>query len=317
MTHSIVPVVSAALAAEMDQWAALLRESVALSFAVAQSNAAGPRQGSPYALEVEELSADTRFPDGPLELVTLDTLRYLGGASRHCLAIADLLTTREAVISLMPLLRAQLETYGRIAWFLAPDMEDKVEDREEKRYTRVTPQMRVARHHMEYLATICHRRYSASRRGDSRSRQNEIKLDRENVRRKLLALFPDAQVEWRCPGDEFEWKCCGHAYCGLGEATTLFSRLVRTGDRGNYDSLSDLAHPSLITIQQLTGSTDVGNHLRYEWHIDRGSIARQVWSSGALHCTATKLVAAWLGQPIDAVDEFLDRFEAACPHDAE
>lgn len=69
------------------------------------------------------------MPEGVLERVAVDSLGYSSTAGRHCLAISKLLAAREVFVSLMPLLRAHLETYGRIAWFLERSFDpDSVRD---------------------------------------------------------------------------------------------------------------------------------------------------------------------------------------------
>lgn len=243
------------------------------------------------------------MPDGVLELVARDTLGYLSAAGRHCLAVSKLLAGREVFVSLMPLLRAQLETYGRIAWFLEPADAGGL---------RILPHRRVARHHVDVLASLCRRRYSAARRGDPRGAVNELKRDRDGVRNQTLELFPDAQLAWSEPGDEDAWRCGDDGYLGLGGGSVLFDRVVLSTARGHYDSLSDFTHPSIVTIRQMTRANERDGYISYDWHVEPGDVARQVWNCGAMHAQATKLIASWLGAPgIDGVDDFLERLAAA------
>ena len=93
---------------------------------------------------------------------------------------------------------------------------------------------------MDVLASLCRRRYSASRRRDPQGAVNELKRNRDDGRNQTLELFPDAQLSWSEPGDEDEWRCGGDVYLGLGGGTALFDRVVLAQAPGHYDSLSDV-----------------------------------------------------------------------------
>jgi hypothetical protein len=100
--------VSDELAELMNAWSSLIEEVVRLGAAVGRSNAHGPAIGSQYASEIDELRrSHPDMPEGPLQLLTLDSLGYLSAAGRHCLAVSKLLAAREVFVSLLPLLRAQ------------------------------------------------------------------------------------------------------------------------------------------------------------------------------------------------------------------
>jgi hypothetical protein len=287
----------------MDDWASLLRAVALLGAEVGRANSSGPRLGSPLAIQVNELLTHPTLPQGALELVTRDSLGYLSMAGRHCLAVSRLLAGREAFVSLLPLLRAQLEIYGRIAWFLEPA---------DGAANRILPHRRVARHHMDILASLCRRRYSASRRGDPASAVKPLKRERDAARRQTLELFPSAQLDWSKPGDEDQWHCGDDDYLGLGGGADLFNRVMSAQARGHYDSLSDFAHPSIITARQLTRANEQNGYISYDWHVDIKDVARQVWNCGAMHAQATKLAASWLGLPIiDELDGYLDQLAIA------
>lgn len=291
------------LAKLLDEWASLIEIIVRPGAAVGRANAVGPRLGSPLATGVDYLRTHSTIPEGALELVARDSLGYLSMAGRHCLAVSRLLAGREIFVSLMPLLRAQLETYGRIAWFLEPADEAG---------NRILPYRRVARHHMDVLASLCRRRYSASRRGDRASVVKLLKQERDAARRRTLELFPTAQLDWSEPGDEGQWHCGDDDYLGLGGGAALFNRVVEAKANGHYDSLSDLTHPSIITARQLTRENQQNGYVSYDWHLDIEDVARQVWNCGAMHAQATKLVAIWLGRPvIDELDGYLDQLAVA------
>ena len=287
----------------MSTWSSLIEEIVHVAAAVGQSNARGPKRGSPYASEVDEIRAHATIPDGALQQVAQDSLGYLSAAGRHCLAISKLLAAHEVFVSLLPLLRAQLETYGRIAWFLEPfDAEGGP----------VRPSRRVARHHMDALASLCRRRFSASKRRASADSIRELKRARNDLRNRMLELFPGAQLTWSNPGDELDWRCDGDGFQGLGDGAAIFDRVVRARAQGHYDSLSDFSHPSLVTIRALMVRRETDDYVTFDWRIDPGEVAIQAWNCGAMHAQATKLIAEWFGLPlIDEIDELLDRFAAA------
>ncbi len=292
------------LADLMDGWSSRIDEVVRLGATVGQSNAWGPRDDSPYASEIDEIRGHhPTMPEGALHLVALDSLRYLSAAGRHCLAVSRLLATREAFVSMLPLLRAQLETYGRIAWFLEPT--DAAGD-------RILPNRRVARHHMDVLASLCRRRYSASKRRAPTPVVKEFKRARDEMRSQTLELFPDAELAWCAPGDEEKWRCGDDGYLGLGGGAALFDRVILARAPGHYDSLSDFTHPSLITIREMTLASQIDGYISYDWRIEPSEVALQVWNCGAMNAQATKLIAEWLGLPIiDEIDDLLDRLAAA------
>jgi hypothetical protein len=291
------------LAQLMDDWASRIKVVALLAAEVGRANASGPRLGSPLATQADELLSHPTMPEGALELVTRDSLGYLSMAGRHCLAVARLLAGREAFVSLMPLLRAQLEIYGRIAWFLEPA---------DGAANRILPSRRVARHHMDVLASLCRRRYSASRRGDPASAVKPLKRERDAVRHQILVLFPSAQLDWSEPGDEDHWHCGDDDYLGLGGGAVLFNRVMEAQAKGHYDSLSDFAHPSITTTRQLTRANQHNGYISHDWHVDIKDVGRQVWNCGAMHAQATKLAASWLGLPmIDELDGYLDQLAIA------
>ncbi len=297
------PRASADVAKAMDEWAALLRDGVLLSEGIGESNAVGPRPGSPYADEIGELEAtDPGFPAGVLEMVTRDALRYLLAGGRHCCAMAHLLERREVFLSLAPLIRAQLEIYGRLGWFLANTYPDG---------QRVPGRARVARHHMDVLASLCFRRYSASKRRAPKAAVRKLTAARDGLRGGILTMFPEAHLDWAGPKDELKWSCGGQEYLSLGDGIATFQRVAIPSVRGAYDGLSDLAHPSLVTIAQLAVERDIDEVTHTSLQIERDDIARLVSSAAVFHCRASMLVASWMGVPTNPIDDFLDRIKAS------
>lgn len=182
------------LADRMDAWASLLNDIVEVGVRVGTSNAAGrPTPGSPYAPGFKSWKHTPRCQQIGSSWLHTTQLAYLSAAGRHCLAVCGLLASHEVFLSLLPLLRAQLETYGRIAWFLEPGGENGA---------YISPSRRVARHHMDILASACRERFSAKRRKSTRSKVQEYKRDRDAFRDDILQLFPDAQLVLFSPPDE-------------------------------------------------------------------------------------------------------------------
>lgn len=291
------------LATDMDEWARLLRQGIGHSMAVTRSMGGQPVDESQFACEIADLaSSHSQWPDGVLQAVALAAGKYLAAIGRHGFAIADLLESREVVISILPLVRAQLEMAGRVGWFLEPaDLEGN----------RILPEARAARHHMDYLASLCFRRYSSSKRRESKTDQKNIKAWRDGVRDQLNTRFPESDTSWSQPGDEVDWLVGGELYASLGTGIDTFRRVALESARGIYDALSDYAHPSLVTIDDLTTVAKTETLREFPWVVHRESIRLQVLASSSLIYRTAVMLASYLGQRLDDLEEWMDEVEAS------
>lgn len=180
--------------------------------------------------------------------------RYMSSIGQHLVAVADLLATGRVTVSLWPLVRAELEVAGRIAWLLEPDNDEGP----------VMPDARVARALMEELFSWCQWRYTASR-GKRRIDETRAKSGRDRCRKNLETSFPDCAIHWNRPGDEKDWFVAGEAFEPLGNAAGRFLAVLGDDTRGVYDLLSSFSHPSILSLARQTKGIEVEGvtHLVY------------------------------------------------------
>lgn len=204
---------------------------------------------------------------------------------QHVLAISALFESNQVVLSLWPLIRAELEIGGRVGWLLDPGTTT----------SPVSAAHRVARCQMEFLGTLCRERFTASHM-KIRGRERESKTIRDRLRADLLQVFPDAQTDWSKPGDEASWVVIGETYAGLGTAAKQFAGSLMGDPSGLYDVLSDYSHPSLIRLRTQSSMVDGGEgfgELRYA--LSRDQLEWQARVTCVIFYKAAHLVVGYFG----------------------
>ncbi|WP_409430093.1 hypothetical protein ACJEIK_18265 [Mycobacterium sp. SMC-16] len=279
------PVVSERLGEEMNSWAVHMRAIVTAWQQVGSQARGALALDSPFSRDRLDFRAS--HPDAPqnIEAASLYTGEYVSAIGQYVLAIAALFETNQAVLSVWPLIRAELEIAGRIAWLLAPGSSESV----------VSSTLRIARFQMEFLATLCRERFTASQM-KNRGRERESKTIRDRLRADLMQVFPDAQTDWSEPGDERSWDVGGVKYVGLGHATKLFAESCMGDDRGLYDVLSDYSHPSLFRLRAQSSMVDTGQGfqaLMYE--VPPGMLEWQARIACTIFYKSAHLVAGYFG----------------------
>lgn len=197
---------------------ALSTQSTALTAAWAgMARRLGAPAGSTAPVSYDERALFESHPDAPAGIVQAagrSGAQYVDAAGQHVQAIGALLDARQVTLSIWPIVRAELETAGRVAWLLEPNTET----------TTVSVSQRVARVMMEGLASACRSRYTAKRMRGMGQRERDLKQARDRIRDDLVHLFPTARTEWTEPGQEQEWLVDGESYLALGAGAELFCR---------------------------------------------------------------------------------------------
>lgn len=138
-------------------------------------------------------------------------------------------------LTIWPLVRAELEYAGRVAWLLEPLRDSDAGSR------------RVARALLEQLSSLQREKYTASKH--SKPLEKKRKREREALLGSIKSLFPDdVHTPLKSPEDIAEWKIGGQTMLTLGKANDFFVSLNFTSNKAMYDTLSDYSHPSVTAL---------------------------------------------------------------------
>lgn len=217
-----------------------LCESLVVSWQqIGQQAFAGAPPEAPLSLDADDARRSLSLPDRPknLEYAAGNISGELVGAISLLLqAVATQLRARPLVsLTIWPLVRAELEYAGRVAWLLEPLEGSNAGAR------------RVARALLEQLSSLQRERFTAGKHSKTLAKQ--LKQDRDAALAAIESLFPgDVHTPLESPKQIEEWKIRGEPMLSLGKATDLFVSLhVKTG-KGLYDTLSDYSHPSVMAL---------------------------------------------------------------------
>lgn len=209
---------------------------VAAWLEVARQAGAGPRPDSAAALDAAE--AKRELPAG------VPNAEHAAGymAGRMVDAIALLLQSlgtqlrAEPMVPLAvwPLVRAELEYAGRVAWLLEP-------------LTGSAPAARrVARAMLEHASALQREKYTASKHSGPLAKT--YKRNRDELLRRIGVLFSEVHTPLETPDQIGDWRIGGETMIGLGKASDLFLSQNFTKGSGVYDILSDRSHPSVMSL---------------------------------------------------------------------
>lgn len=260
---------------------------------------------APISLEATVAARNNpAWPDGVVHVAGSAAAQYVAALGQHVLGLAELLSSRQVILSGWPIVRAQLELAGRVGWLLETGTADG---------KRVTGEARVARSHMEALAALCRRRFSLGVMKAKRSTIKQVKSERDVLRKRTENLFDDAVLDWNDPGDEEEWNLGGEAYAGLGQGVRIFSRIALSDNKGTYDTLSDFAHPSLLTLTLLSKERPHDDHRTYDWTMGLNEVSWLARASATFLYGSSRLVAGYHGLDTRRLEEWGDQIEALIP----
>jgi hypothetical protein len=218
-----------------------LCESLVVSWKqIGQQAGAGAPPEAPLSLDADDARRSLSLRDRPKNLeyaAGYISGELVGAISLLLQAVATQLRARPLVsLTIWPLVRAELEYAGRVAWLLEPLEGSNAGAR------------RVARALLEQLSSLQRERFTASKLAN-KSLEKQLKRERNAALAAIESLFPDdVHTPLESPKQIEEWKIGGEPMLSLGKATDLFVSLhVKTG-KALYDTLSDHSHPSIMAL---------------------------------------------------------------------
>lgn len=146
------------------------------------------------------------------------------------------------ILGLWPLVRAEIEYAGRVAWLLEPFPEEDAGAR------------RMARALLEQLSALQRQRFTAGRWNPAQAKN--FKRNRDELRGRITGLFSDVYTPMERPEQIEHWRIGGETMAPLGKAAKLFLTLNLSNGDAIYDVLSDNSHPSVISLALQSTVTD-------------------------------------------------------------
>lgn len=138
------------------------------------------------------------------------------------------------ILGLWPLVRAEIEHAGRVAWLLEPFPEDNAGAR------------RMARALLEQLSALQRQRFTAGKWNPAQAKK--FKRNRDELLGRITGLFDDVYTPMEKPEQIEHWRIGGETMAPLGKAAKLFLTLNLSNGDAIYDVLSDNSHPSVISL---------------------------------------------------------------------
>jgi hypothetical protein len=215
---------------------------------IGQKAGAGAPPEAQSSRDADDARRSLSLPDRPknLEYAAGYIAGQLGQAISLLLqGVATQLRARPLVsLTIWPLIRAEFEYAGRVAWLLEPLEGSNPGAR------------RVARALLEHLSSMQRERFTASKL-DNKSLVKQLKQERDTALAVIESLFPnEVYAPLDSPKHIEEWKIGGEPMLSLGKANDLFVHLnVKTG-KGLYDSLSNYSHPSVMALARQSVSVE-------------------------------------------------------------
>jgi hypothetical protein len=281
-------------AARMDELATICDGLVVACHEVARGSAEHPDPGSQIALESSVFRADHENAPNNLEYAPAQAATSFAESIRLQLAaISALLRSREVVGSLWPLVRAQLETAGRVSWLLEPTI------------AQPAGEVRVARYFLEVVSSLQRQRFTTGKY--DRSAEKYFKTQRDATIETAQEVFPELAFDLSGPDVIPAWTLNGEPMIGLGAGAALFGSHYLTGpSKALYDILSDYSHPSLVSIELQSRVVDDGEVSSSPRAVTVDEVEHQVrWACIILYKTC-QIICAYLGLNSAALEQWAD-----------
>jgi hypothetical protein len=200
-------------------------------------------------IDADEARRSLSLPDRPknIEYAAGEMSGELVGAISLLLqAVATQLRARPLVsLTIWPLVRAELEYAGRVAWLLEPLESSNA------------GACRVARALLEQLSSLQRERFTAGKH--SKPLEKQRKRERDELLDSIKSIFSDdVYTPMSSPDQIVEWKIGGESMLPLGKAIDLFVKLNLTSGKGLYDTLSDYSHPSVTALARQSVAEESG-----------------------------------------------------------
>lgn len=262
---------------------------------IRQQTGAGAPPGTPVSLEADDVRRS--LPDRPknIEYAAGQMSGELVGAISLLLqAVATLLRARPLVsLTIWPLVRAELEYAGRVAWLLEPLEDSDAGSR------------RVARALLEQLSSLQREKYTASKH--SKPLEKQRKRERDSLLNSIESLFSDdVYTPLRSPEDIAEWKIGGQPMLTLGKANDLFVSLNFTSNKAMYDTLSDNSHPSVTALTRQSVAEESEGVTFTSYPPDADVLDYQVRLGCLILYKAAHTIAGYHGLNVDPLERWAD-----------
>lgn len=238
----------------------------------------------------------TAYPEAPINLEYAPAqaaASYVELIRLQLASISASLRAREVVGTLWPMVRAELEAAGRVAWILDSTVEQPAAE------------VRVARYYLEIISSLQRARFTTGKY--DRTSAKTFKAARDAKIAEARSVYAEVDVELAGPDAIGEWAIHGQPMLGLGAAVNLFADVALTGP-GNalYDILSDYSHPSLVSIEQQTRLVDDGEAASRPWVVTWDVVEHQCrWACTILY-KACQLVASYLELDASPLERWAD-----------
>lgn len=254
-----------------------------------------------YALD--RLALDVEAPgwarEGIFDRVVFDSAKFVSLTVRHGHAIAALVRCGEVFVSPWPILRAELESCGRLGWILEPHDAG----------VGLGPRRRAARYFMEVLSSVCYQRDALKALGSPHAAA--AKRLRVYTIREIERLFGTTLV-WEGAGSELKWQIGSDRYMSLAASTKRFATHMVPDLSAIYSTLSGYSHPSLRFLSELLVEEADPDGLRtITWRTDPALVHWQCRVSSILMYRSTTLLFSYLGGPQDRLEAAMDKCEEA------
>jgi hypothetical protein len=277
-----------------------LCESLVVSWRqIGQQAGAGAPPDAPVSLEAKEVRRSLTDRPKNIEYAAGQMSGELVGAISLLLqAVATQLRARPLVsLTIWPLVRAELEYAGRVAWLLEPLEGSEAGPR------------RVARALLEQLSSLQREKYTASRH--SKSLEKQRRREREALLASIKSLFPDdVHTPLESPEQIVEWKIEGEPMLPLGKAIDLFISLNFTSNKANkamYDTLSDYSHPSVMALARQSVAEESEGVTFRSYPPDDEVLEYQVKLGCVILYKAAYTIAGYYGLDVDPLERWADK----------
>lgn len=286
--------VDAEFGERLDDLAAICDRLVEACHEMASGSANVPDPASQIATEAAGFRA--AYPNAPTNIEYAPAqaaTSYVELIRLQLASIAALLRAREVAGTLWPLVRAELESAGRVAWLLEPTVEQPAAI------------VRVARFYLEAISSLQRARFTTGKY--DRAAEKRLKAERNANIEAAKFVFPDISLDFEKPDSIGGWTIYGQPMLGLGAAANLFAGLSMTGPgRALYDILSDYSHPSLVSIEQQTRLIDDGQVASRPWVATWDEVEHQTrWACTILY-KACHLIGAYLELDAGPLERWAD-----------
>lgn len=217
---------------------------------------------------------------------------YADAIAQHILALEALLRARRVAVAVWPIVRAELELAGRVAWMLDPQVDDRAGE------------VRVARLYLEAISSLQRERFTASKL-DGQS-EKRAKRARDAKIAEAQVVFGEFSPDLSSPEKYESWSLAGESFLGVGRSATLFIERCFDASKGLYDVLSDYAHPSLLAIGRQTAPIVVGDVVTRPWTIDSRGLEEQVRLACLILYKACRLITGYYAIDASALERWAD-----------